>query len=62
MANTLLIAKQATEQAVTEARDALTEQQISRIGSYYAGAVAHGRAENPPDRGGELSMASSSAD
>jgi transposase len=57
MANTLLIAKQATEQAVTEGRDALTEQQISRIGSYYAGAVAHGRAENPPDRGGAPSRA-----
>ncbi|MER7004746.1 IS66 family transposase [Dactylosporangium sp. NPDC000555] len=57
MATTLLIAKQTTEQAVTDGRDALTEQEISRIGSYYAGAVAHGRAENPPDRNGDLSRA-----
>lgn len=57
MANTLLIAKKATEQAIAEQRDALSEQQISLISSYYAGAIAAGRAENPPDRNGELSRA-----
>jgi hypothetical protein len=57
MANTLLIAKKATEQALIEGRDALTEQQISLISSYYAGAIAAGRAVNQPDRNGELSRA-----
>lgn len=57
MATTLLIAKKATEQAVTAGRDTLTEQEISEICSYYAGALATGRAENPPDRNGRLSRA-----
>ncbi|MFC0530991.1 IS66 family transposase [Phytohabitans kaempferiae] len=57
MANTLLIAKRATEQAIAAGRDALTEQEISRSRSYYAGALAHGRTENPPDRNGQLSRA-----
>ncbi|MGH3738300.1 MAG: IS66 family transposase [Micromonosporaceae bacterium] len=57
MANTLLIAKQATETAVAEARTALTEAELSRIRAGYAGALAKGRAENPPDRGGGLSKA-----
>jgi transposase len=57
MANTLLIAKKMTEQAVAEDRDRLTEAQRSFIGSAYAGAIAQGRAENPPDRNGDLSKA-----
>src|SRR5690606_9674727 len=40
-----------------EGRDRLSEQQVSFLGSCYAGAVAQGRAENPPDRNGELSRA-----
>jgi transposase len=57
MANTLLIAKRATEQAVAAGRDTLPEQEISEICSYYAGALATGRAENPPDRNGDLPRA-----
>lgn len=57
MANTLLIAKKITEQAVAEDRDRLTEEQLRFISSAYAGAIAQGRAENPPDRHGELSRA-----
>lgn len=57
MANTLLIAKRMTEQAVTEGRDRLTGDQLSFISSAYAGAIAQGRDENPPDRAGELSRA-----
>lgn len=57
MANTLLIAKKATETAVAEGHDALTEQDIGFIGSAYGGAIAQGRAGNPPDRNGELSKA-----
>lgn len=57
MANILLIAKKITEQAAAEGRDRLTDEQVSFIGSAYAGAIAQGRAENPPDRHGELSRA-----
>lgn len=57
MANTLLIAKKMTEQAVAEGHDRLTDQQRSFIGSCYAGAIAQGRAENPPDTAGELPRA-----
>jgi transposase len=57
MANTLLIAKQATQAAVAEARNRLSGQQLSFISSCYAGAIAQGRAENPPGRAGELSKA-----
>jgi transposase len=57
MANTLLIAKQMTEDAVRAGRDALTDDQIATIGSYYAGAIAYGREANPPDRHGELPRA-----
>jgi len=57
MANTLLIAKRMTEQAVAAGRNKLTDEQISFIRSCYAGAIAAGRAENPPDRNGELSRA-----
>jgi hypothetical protein len=35
---------EATQQALIEGRDALTEQQMSLISSYYAGAIAAGRA------------------
>lgn len=54
MANTLLIAKRMTEQAIAAGRDRLTEEQLRFISSAYAGAIAQGRAENPPDRAGEL--------
>lgn len=57
VANTLLIAKRMTEQAIAEGNDRLTEQQRSFISSCYAGAIAQGRAENPPDKAGELSRA-----
>jgi len=57
MANTLLIAKNATESAVEQGRDALSEEDIRFISSAYAGAIAHGRAENPPDRNADLSKA-----
>lgn len=57
MANTLLIAKQMTEAAVAEGRGRLSGQQLSFIGSCYAGAIAKGREENPPDRAGALSKA-----
>jgi len=57
MANILLMAKQLTEQAVAEGRDALSEAEVSQIRAGYAGAIAKGRAANPPDRGGGLSRA-----
>ena len=57
MANTLLFAKNATESAVEQGRDALSEADIKFIGSAYAGAIAQGRAENPPDRNDDLSKA-----
>jgi transposase len=57
MANALLIAKKMTEDAVAAGRDQLTAEQLSLIGSAYAGAIAQGRAENPPDRRGELPRA-----
>jgi len=57
MANTLLIAKKATETALAEGHDALPDQDVRFISSAYAGAIAHGRAENPPDRTGDPSKA-----
>jgi transposase len=57
MADTLLMAKTMTEQAVTDARSALTDDEISHIRACYAGAVAYGRQQNPPNRHGELSKA-----
>jgi transposase len=57
MANTLLIAKKATETAVEQGRDALADEDIRFISAAYAGAIAHGRAENPPDRNGDLPKA-----
>jgi transposase len=57
MANTLLIAKRITEQAVAQGCEQLTDEQVSFLGSAYAGAIAQGRAENPPDRHGELPRA-----
>lgn len=56
MADTLLMAKTMTEQA-TEGLDALTSEQISHIRACYAGAVAYGRQQNPPNRHGEVSRA-----
>lgn len=57
MAGTLLMAKQLTEQAATAGRDTLTDAQVSHIRACYAGAVAYGREQNPPDRDGKLSRA-----
>ncbi|MEV0810407.1 IS66 family transposase [Micromonospora sp. NPDC050200] len=57
MAGTLLMAKKMTEQAVAAGRDALTAEEVSHIRACYAGAVAHGREQNPPDREGKLSRA-----
>jgi transposase len=57
MANTLLIAKKATETALAAGQDRLSDQQLAFIRSAYAGAIAQGRAENPPDRSGEMSRA-----
>ena len=57
MANTLLIAKRITEQAVAQGCEQLTDEQVSFLGSAYAGAIAQGRAQNPPDRHGELPRA-----
>jgi transposase len=57
MANTLLIAKNMTEQAVAGGRDRLTDEQVGFIRSVYAGAIAHGRAENPSNRDGQLPRA-----
>jgi transposase len=57
MANTLLMAKTMTEQAIAEDRDALSEAEISHIRACYAGAIAYGREQNPPDRHGDLSRA-----
>lgn len=57
MANTLLMAKTVTEQAVAEGRTALREAQVSHIRACYAGAIAYGRAQNPPNQAGELSRA-----
>ncbi|MGH3683130.1 MAG: IS66 family transposase, partial [Natronosporangium sp.] len=57
MANALLIAKKMTEDAVAAGDDRLTASGLSLIGSAYAGAIARGRAENPPDRAGQLPRA-----
>lgn len=57
MADTLLMAKTMTEQAVAAGREALTDAEISHIRACYAGAVAYGRQQNPPDRHGEVSKA-----
>jgi transposase len=57
MATTLLTAKKMTEQAVTAGRDALSADEISHIRACYAGALAYGREQNPPDRDGKLSRA-----
>ena len=57
MAGTLLMAKQMAEHAVAAGRDALTDAELSHIRACYAGAVAYGREQNPPDRDGRLSRA-----
>lgn len=57
MAGTLLMAKKMTEQAVTAGRDALSADEISHIRACYAGALAYGRQQNPPDRDGKPSRA-----
>lgn len=57
MAGTLLMAKKITEQAVTAGRDALSQTELSHIRACYAGAVAYGRQQNPPDRDGKQSRA-----
>jgi transposase len=57
MAGTLLMAKKMTEQAVTAGRDALSADEISHIRACYAGALAYGRQQNPPERDGKLSRA-----
>lgn len=57
MAGTLLMAKKATEQAVAEGRDTLSADEISHLRACYAGALAYGRQQNPPDRDGKLSRA-----
>ncbi|WP_449560077.1 IS66 family transposase [Micromonospora craniellae] len=57
MAQTLLMAKKMTEQAVTAGRDALSADEISHIRACYAGALAYGRQQNPPDRDGKPSRA-----
>ncbi|MET7952255.1 IS66 family transposase [Micromonospora sp. NPDC005324] len=57
MAGTLLLAKQITEQAVAAGRATLTAEEVSHIRACYAGALAYGRQQNPPDRDGRLSRA-----
>lgn len=57
MATTLLMAKTMTDQAVAAGRDALSADEVSHIRACYAGAVAYGRQQNPPDRDGKLSRA-----
>ncbi|WP_081636068.1 IS66 family transposase [Micromonospora sp. CNB394] len=57
MAQTLLMVKKTTEQAVTAGRDALSTDEISHIRACYAGALAYGREQNPPDRDGRPSRA-----
>jgi transposase len=57
MAGTLLMAKKMTERAAAAGRDALTTDEISHIRACYAGAVAYGRQQNPPDRDGKPSRA-----
>jgi transposase len=53
MATTLLEAKTLTEAALAAGRNALTEAELRHIRSAYAGAIAYGRTENPPDATGE---------
>ncbi|MFV2104881.1 hypothetical protein, partial [Micromonospora sp. LOL_024] len=55
--DTLLMAKTMTEQAVAAGREALTDAEISHVRACYAGAIAYGRQQNPPDRQGEISKA-----
>lgn len=57
MATTLLMAKKTTEQAIAAGRDALSADEISHLRACYAGALAYGRQQNPPDRDGKLSRA-----
>lgn len=57
MAGTLLMAKQLTEQAVAAGRTSLTTDEAGHIRACYAGAVAYGREQNPPDRDGKLPRA-----
>lgn len=57
MAATLLMAKKMTEQAVTAGRNALTADEISHLQACYAGALAYGREQNPPDGDGKLPRA-----
>jgi transposase len=46
-----------TEQAVAAGRDTLTTAEVSDIRACYAGAIAYGREQNPPERDGKLSRA-----
>jgi len=57
MAGTLLTAKKTTERAVAAGRDTLSADEISHIRACYAGALAYGREQNPPDRDGKQSRA-----
>ena len=57
MAGTLLTAKQITEQAIAAGRTVLTADEVSHIRACYAGAVAYGREQNPPDRDCRLTRA-----
>jgi transposase len=49
MAGTLLMAKKWTEQAAADGRAALTAEQVSELRACYAGALAYGREQNPPE-------------
>jgi transposase len=51
MADTLLTAKDAAEQARAEGRDALPAHELARIRNRYRGALAHGREHNTGRRG-----------
>lgn len=57
MATTLLMAKKTTEQAAAAGRDTLSADEISHLRACYAGALAYGRQQNPPDHDGKLSRA-----
>ncbi|WP_213450096.1 IS66 family transposase, partial [Rhizomonospora bruguierae] len=57
MAGTLLMAKRLTEQAIAAGRGALTADEVSHIRACYAGAIAYGHEQNPPDQHGKLSRA-----
>lgn len=50
MADTLLMAKAMTENAVANGQRVLSDDDVSHIRACYAGAIAYGRQQNPPDR------------